>query len=381
MDLGEINRDMNNKHSSNPFYRAFALEVKKLGGMFNAHLHLDRVSTLDDRYLQSSNHHILDSSFISLHKKHSLIHSLHSGPAYEEQDFNHRVNTALDEMIAVNTRRADTMVDVTADNIGLRALEMLNKIKRQRKDDIDLRLAAYSPFGFKDSEPEHWDMFAAGVEIADFIGALPEADDTQEYEDHIGFEEHCKRVLILSKQYGKPVHVHTDQRNEPDEAGTERLIEVVKQMGTHSAADGEPMIWAVHMISPSTYDEERFRRLVEGLLECNIGVICCPSAAIGMRQLRPVLTPTYNSIPRVLELLQSGVHVRLASDNIADICSPSTTADLTDEVFMLSAAIRFYHVGILAKLAAGVRLDQAELSIINEHLEKNREEVHKAMQA
>ena len=137
------------------------------------------------------------------------------------------------------------------------------------------------------------------------------------------------------------------------------------------------MIWAVHMISPSTYDEARFRRMVDGLVECNIGVICCPSAAIGMRQLRPIMTPTYNSIPRVLELVAAGVHVRLGSDNIDDICSPSTTADLVDEVFVLSAALRFYHPGILAKLAAGKRLSDAERAFVRDHLESNDSEIAK----
>jgi hypothetical protein len=100
-----------------------------------------------------------------------------------------------------------------------------------------------------------------------------------------------------------------------------------------------------------------------------------------MRQLRPLASPTFNSIPRILELLAAGVHVRLGSDNIADICSPSTTADLMDEVFMLSAAIRFYHIGILAKLAAGQKLDADERAMVAEHLRKNDEEIAKALNA
>ena len=54
------------------------------------------------------------------------------------------------------------------------------------------------------------------------------------------------------------------------------------------------MVWVIHMISPSTYDESRFNKMAEGLLEQIIGVIC----------------------------------------------SPSTTADLVDELFILSATNR-----------------------------------------
>jgi adenosine deaminase len=141
------------------------------------------------------------------------------------------------------------------------------------------------------------------------------------------------------------------------------------------------MVWAVHMISPTRYSEPRHQRLVEALLEHNVGVICCPSAAIGMRQLRPLLSPTDNSIPRLLELGAAGVHVRLGTDNIADICSPSTTADLLDEVFVLSAAIRYYQVDVLARLAAGQPLSEEERERVRAHLRQNDIEITKVLNA
>lgn len=177
------------------------------------------------------------------------------------------------------------------------------------------------------------------------------------------------------------LHVHTDQRNEPSEDGTEQLIEVVREFGSPPSQDGEPSVWAIHLISPSTYDDERFNRMVKGMVECNIGMITCPSAALGMRQYRPLNTPTYNSIPRVLEMLAEGVHVRMGSDNIADICSPSTTADLVDEVYVLSAALRFYQPDILARLACGKQLDESQRSFVRDHLAKNQQQIEKFLAA
>jgi len=361
------------------FYDDLKDNISKLGGMHNAHLHLDRAGTLDERYMSGAGHRILENSHISLKKKHGLISVLHEGGAYEEQDLSLRINDCLDIMVDCNTRRADSLVDVTADNVELSALRIMRDIQRERRDTIELKIGAYSPLGFRDDEPQRWDVFERGAAEADFVAALPEADDTKDYPGHIGFEEHCRRILDIAKRQQCMVHVHTDQRNEPTESGTERLLEVLRREGSLPYGNGEPLVWVVHMISPSTYDDARFRRLVDGLLECRVGVICCPSAALGMRQLRPVLTPTYNSIPRVLELLVAGVPLRLASDNIADICSPSTTADLLDEVFTLSASIRFYSVGILAKLAAGRELDAADRDFILSHLEKDRSEVERAL--
>lgn len=361
------------------FYKRLAKAVGALGGYHNAHLHLDRANTLDDGFVDQGNLRVLEASHISLQKKHALIQTVHDGPAYDKDNFFQRVNDTVDVMVACGTRLADTMVDVTPDRVGTQALDWMQQIASARAEQIDIRAAAYTPLGFNDAQPARWDVFERGVKQADFIGSLPEADDRGDYPDNIGFEEHCVRMLDLSKQTGKMVHVHTDQRNIPQEDGTERLIKVMRAQGGPSAPGQDPLIWAVHMISPSTYDDARWQAFVEGMLECNIGVISCPSAALGMRAIRPVMTPNFNAIPRLLELAVAGVPIRLGSDNVADMCSPSTTADLTDEVFALSAAVRFFQPDILAKFACGAALTEAERADLAQHLESNDAEVGKVV--
>lgn len=362
-----------------PFHERLRSRTAELGGLFNAHLHLDRAYTLDDRYLPRREMRVLEQFHISLHEKHHLIHDLHAGPAYELEDLLRRVNHCLDMMVACGTRCADTLVDVTADRVGTSALELLCGVRARRANDIELRVGAYSPLGFLDSEPERWELLVAAAAQSDFLAALPEADDTREYPEHIGFMEHCRRFLELAQETGQMLHVHTDQRNEPSERGTEDLLEAIRRYGAPRSPSGAPMVWAVHMVSPSTYDEARFARLVDGLLEHRVGVICCPSAALGMRQLRPLLTPTTNSMPRVLELVAAGVPVRLGCDNIADICSPSTTANLLDEVFVLSAALRYYDTDVLARLAAGQEPSAAERRRVELHLAEDRHQIEKAL--
>jgi cytosine/adenosine deaminase-related metal-dependent hydrolase len=359
------------------FYNLFRQQVISHGGFYNAHLHLDRAYSLDNGDVGHSRIDVLKNSYISLQKKHSLIASIHEGPTYDEENLRTNLQAVTEDLIKAGTRIADTMIDVCADRVRLNALNIINDYSNTIKDKITIRTAAYTPFGFNDNAPEMWEVFEEGVKKSDFIGSLPEADDIENYPDHIGYEEHCIRMLDLARREGKMLHVHTDQRNEPGENGTERLIEVIRREGGVPSADNQSMIWVVHMISPSTYNEERFSRLIDSLLETRIGVICCPSAALGMRQLRSIHTPTYNSIPRLLELAAAGVPVRLGSDNIGDICSPSTTVDLTDEIFILSAALRFYDIRILAKFACGVALNNDDREIISEHLRCNDEEIQK----
>ncbi len=186
-------------------------------------------------------------------------------------------------------------------------------------------------------------------------------------------------MLDLAKRRDMDLQVHVDRVNHPNENGTERLLDVIEREKLGFGTAGAPKIWAVHMISPSCYPQTRWDELVERLRAANVGVICCPSAALGMRQLRGVMTPTGNSIARVLELCAAGIQVRLGSDNLADMLSPSTTADLTDEVFILSAALRFYDTDILAKLACAKPLGPQDRAKLREHLDENDVETAKAI--
>lgn len=362
------------------FYRALAKRVDRLGGYHNAHLHLDRTYTLiDEEEPTGSDQVITQNAHLSLSQKHGIISSIHQSEWYSQNSLTSRINQCLDVMVECQTKRADSVIDVTNDGLGLNALECALSIAKGRRHEIDFRAAVYSPLGFSKSDAESWALMEEGAKIADFIACLPEKDDTVDYPEHIGYEVCCSRMLDLAARHNKPLQVHTDQMNHPNECGTEHLLNVMEREKWVLGSHNEPLVWVIHMISPSTYEESRWLELVARLKKANVGVICCPSASIGMRQLRGQMTPTYNSIARVLELCAAGIPVRLGSDNISDMLSPSTTEDLTDEVFVLSAALRFYHIDILAKIACGQPLSQEDITYIQEHLEADKNEMVKAL--
>lgn len=361
---------------TSPYYTSLSEKTATLGGFFNGHLHLGRVNTWDDAYLSRSEVAVSEASYLSLQDKHALIPKLHASAAYTEADYLRRITEGTDVLIGCGTARADTVVDVTDDGLELQALGWMMDHAASIKDKMTLRAASYNPMGFRDDMPRRWELFEQGAQISDFIGALPEKDDHADYPDHIGYDESCARVLDLARRLGKMVQVHTDQRNDPREDGTERLLDVLRRDGRVPGDDlGGPMVWAVHMISPSAYDAARWDRLVQDLLDLNVGVIVAPSAALGMRQLRSLTAPTHNSIARVLELAAAGVPIRLGSDNVCDMLSPSSTLDLMSEVFCLTAALRFYDQDILAKLATGTALSDADRSLIADHLAEDAKEI------
>lgn len=280
-------------------------------------------------------------------------------------------------MIDAGTSRVDTLVDLSPKTLGSSTFEKLLNLKKKVASEIDLQIGAYCPLGFRDDEPERWQLVQEIAKESDLIGALPERDEQLMYPEHIGFRESTSRLLYLSQQLQKPIHIHVDQKNDPSENASEIVLEEMKKLGFKSPS-GEPQVWFIHVISPSAYEEDRFNELVKNMVTANIGVICCPSAALSMRQLRNVYSPTHNSIARVLEFLAAGIPVRVSSDNINDITSPASTADLMDEMFVLCNTIRFYDIPILAKLAAGKTLCEKEKNQIREHLEKDKIENKKS---
>ncbi|MEE8414871.1 MAG: hypothetical protein V3S05_01220 [Desulfobacterales bacterium] len=271
------------------------------------------------------------------------------------------------------TRSVATLVDATPDlpEDGQLVINIANEIKEEMKDRVDLKVGIHPIFGFK--EEERWEVYREAAKKCDFLGGLPEKDEPQT-DGRIGFKQHLKRILLLGQELKKPVHFHVDQANDPKETGTETLIEAVEWIGAPEIeGESSPTVWAVHTISPSAYSDKRFTKLMDGLLKNNIGVICCPSAAISMRQLRPTKSPTHNSIARVLEMLEAGVYMRVGTDNICDVFIPSSDGCILTEIKVLSNAIRFYIINVLAKLAAGKKLNEMDKEMIRRSLAADQE--------
>lgn len=355
-------------------------EIMDLGGMFNAHLHLDRAETLRptlDIMRKLGNG---AESSLAIAQKHALIPLIHDSACYDPDLLEDRVETCVLKMADLGTSHAHSVVDVTTDRVGLSAMERLLKIGARTRARIDFRVGAYSPMGFRDDEPDRWALIERAAAQADFIGALPERDDVVDYPEHIGFDACCRRVIALAKDLNKQVHIHVDQKNHSREDHTERALKIVREAQFVPEGD-EPKVWLIHVISPSAYADDRFERMAQDLAELKIGVICCPSAAISMRQIRPIQAPTHNCIARVLELLAAGVFVRLGTDNVCDITSPAGTLDLMDELFVLSNAMRYYDPVCLAHLGAGKRLPPDAIGRVRDHLTEDRDQCQRALRA
>ncbi len=342
--------------------------VRTMGGWCNAHTHLDRANTFAPEFLQHANIDPMGAAGLSLRVKQILVGELHKGPAYQPDNLYARMRAELERMEALGVREVISFIDATPD-IGLVAIHQAARLRDEFRGRLTFKIAVSPIFGFKNpaSNPDRWETYRQAAEIADILGGLPVKDRA---DGRVGFDGHVRMVLELAHRLRKPVHFQVDQDNDPREDETEQLVQAVRWLGAPEVPDEVgPTVWAVHAISPSCYEEARFQRLVENLVRYNVGVICCPTAALSMFQLRPLLAPVHNSIARVLEMLAAGVTVRIGTDNIGDIFLPNGDGNVRSEVWVAATALRFYHTVVWAKLGAGVPLNEGDKEWIRQALQ------------
>ncbi|MBI4114907.1 MAG: hypothetical protein HY445_03635 [Candidatus Niyogibacteria bacterium] len=341
--------------------------AQQYGGYVNAHAHLDRSGTLNPCYLEHYGITPLEASHATLKEKQNLTGELHVGKAYQIDDLKSRIGRYVEEAATLGSKEIVSFIDATPD-VGFRAIDAAESIRATYETGIAMRLIAHPIFGFKFQE--RWDHFVEACKRVHAVGALPEKDDRP---DSIGFREHLVSVLQLGISLSKEVHVHVDQENHPLQEHTFKVFKALYGLKGPVIENHEgPTVWLIHVISPSAYSENRFSEILEGLKEYNIGVVCCPRAAVSMRQLRSVRGPIHNSIARILEMILYDIPVRIGTDNIADMFVPTGSTSMLNELLFLADAIRFYDPIILAKLGAGVAFNETDKETIRRHLREEQ---------
>ncbi|MCX6810030.1 MAG: hypothetical protein NTZ65_04805 [Candidatus Berkelbacteria bacterium] len=326
--------------------------------MIDAHVHLDRARTADDGCWKHTGRSVREVRESSLALKQQAVGDLHNGPAYKPDELYARMQGILEEKIT-GEKEVWACTDTSPD-IGLVAFDAALKLRAELAPELDLKVGAYPIFGFKTVGSDRYELICEAAKRAQFLVGLPERDCAPEHT--VGFDGHLQLLFKIAHENHLPMQIHVDQANDPQECGTETLIDAVRWLGAPKIEGiSGPTVWAVHVISPSAYDETRFSRLVENLVKYKIGVIVCPHAAISMRQLRPISAPTHNSIARVRELIVAGVPLRLGTDNIEDIFVPlPRRVDLARELERVYNDTRFYEEDIWNKIAHGEELNNID---------------------
>lgn len=302
------------------------LAIKESGGFVNCHAHFDKAY-----YITKEG---LDKSMVDMEVKWRMSDDIKKAATVEE--IKERIRRALDMLVEQGCKLTCTFIDAY-DAVGHKTIDAANAVKEEYKNKITL-LTITQPLGglVDDGARKLYEEITAKADIA---GGLPSKDRPND-------EKHLDYLFEVAKKLNKPVHIHIDQENNPNERDTEKLIAAVRR----HKYQGRTV--AIHAISVSAQPKEYRAKIYKELAELRIAVVVCPSAVISMRQLDQFTAPVHNSIANVPEMLEAGVLVGLGVDNVCDFYVPFCDADMWIELRMLMEACRYYNFEELVKIAS-----------------------------
>lgn len=300
--------------------------IAQNGGFVNCHAHFDKAFYITKDRLEDSN--------VDMEKKWNMSDDIKRKSTKEE--IAKRIRTALDIFVNQGVKFTVSFIDAY-DAVGHKAIDAALKVKEEYKDKITLLLATQPLGGLINKEAR--DLYEAITVKADIVGGLPSKDRPND-------EQSLDYLFEIAKKLNKPVHVHIDQENNPNERDTEKLIAAVKRHGYQGRTV------AVHAVSTSAQPKEYRTKIYKELAELGIAVVVCPSAMLSQRQFDQFLAPGHNSIANVPEMLEAGITVGLGVDNIADFYLPFVDGDMWTEMRMLQETCRYHDFDQLVKIAS-----------------------------
>lgn len=299
--------------------------IKQNDGFVNCHGHFDKAF-----YITKEG---LDKSMLDMEVKWNMSDEIKRNSTQEQIE--ERIRTALDIMIAQGIKNTASFVDAY-DAVGHKAIDAALKIKEEYKNKINFLIATQPLGGLINSTS--LELYEAITAKADIAGGLPSKDRPND-------DANLYILFSVAKNLNKPIHIHIDQENNPNEHDTEKIIKYTKKFGY------EGRVVAIHSISVSAQPKEYRNEIFKKMADVGISVVICPSAALSMRQLEQYSTPTHNSIGNMPEMLEAGITVGLGVDNICDFYQPFIDGDMWTEMRLLQEACRYYNFNELVKIA------------------------------
>ena len=260
-----------------------------LPGLIDAHVHLDKT------YTSAPNRSGTLQEAIAVWKE--------AKPRLTFESYVERALRAVRAALLNGTTAIRTHVDVDAEG-DFTALEVLVEVRKRIKDVMDLQIVALGNPGVNRAETA---ALRRALELgADLVGGAPALTD-----DPAGCID---AVFDLAETFGKPIDLHIDETENPEIMTLETLAEKTLLRGF------EGRVTAGHLCSLDFAPDDTAARVMDKVAEAGLNVVTLPSCnlvLLGRKQ-----HPTPRGVTRVNELLEHGVTVAAASDNVHDPFNP-----------------------------------------------------------
>lgn len=275
--------------------------------------------------------------------------------ASTEEDVRERAARLFGRALEHGSLRLRTHVDVD-ELIGERGLRGVLAARAAVAGTLDVEIVA---FATKLCDPTTADgearLRSAVRDGADLLGAVPAL--------HADPVASVERILDLAAELDRPVDIHVDEASTPDGFTLEAFADATLARGL------EGRVTASHTCALAVVDEETARRTIEKVAAARITVIALPALNLYL-QGRGEGTPRVRGLTLVHELIEAGVPVRFASDNVSDVFYPYGDADPLEAAWLAAVAAQLDDEGVVlagvcdgrSRLAVG---DPADLVVVD----------------
>ncbi len=285
-----------------------------LPGFVDSHIHLDKALIMDRKPNKSG----------TLEEALKVVSELKT--TFTREDIEKRAREALDMVISKGTTYLRTHAEFDPLG-GFDGFEIIMKLKREYRDLIDMQVVAFPQEGIIKS-PGTLEMMHRAMEMgADLVGGIPYNDTNA--------EEHIDILFEIAKKYDRDLDLHQDFKD--DYQG-----QSIEYLARKTIAEGfQGRVSVGHMTSLGAMPDKLLEPILKLMAEAKINVMSLPMTDLHLGgrgdryNIRRALAP-------IRKLVNAGVNVTLATNNIRNPFTPYGNGDLL-QVAML--AIAAAHLG------------------------------------
>jgi cytosine deaminase len=290
-------------------------------GLVEAHIHLDK-ALLADR-LSTSAGTLEEAIRITAQAKR----------AFTAEDIASRARQVLDLAVHAGTTAMRAHVEVDP-IVGLTGMEVMLALRDEYAPALDLQLCAFAQEGIVNTPGTEGLLRRALTMGADLVGGCP-------YNDSDGIE-HIRIVFGLATAFGVDADFHVDFADEPEHLHVSEIAAQAVRAGWQGR------VTVGHLTELASVPPFRQDELIAEIVGAGLGVVCLPATDLYLMGRQDTFNVRRGLTP-VRRLLEAGVPVALASNNIRNPFTPVGTADLVHMAFLTAVAA---HMGTPADLRA-----------------------------
>lgn len=236
------------------------------------------------------------------------------------EDIKARSRRVLDWELAAGASAVKSHV-LVCPQWGMGSLQAINELKEEYRGRLDL-------YNITQWTPEYDREFRAAAKAGeiDFIAGYPLFTD-----DPMG---NIDQVFALAEEYGLPLDLHIDERDEPDISCFLSVIEHTRRYHM------EGRVTCGHVTALCAVEDEPAHRAICEAVEAGINIITLPSCnmfLMGRKDRQPIR----RGVTRVDEFLKAGANVAVASDNVRDPYRPFGNGDLLEEALFAAQVLQY----------------------------------------